>query len=74
MLLQQAYGEDAIGRAQVFDWIRSCKGVESPLKATRAREATKNSSYWHLLYSEGIEHNFATFDFFLFPRLQKFPK
>jgi len=33
-LLQQAYGEDAVGRTQVFYWFRRFKRVEPPLKAT----------------------------------------
>jgi len=37
-LLQQAYGEDAMGCTQVFDWFRpfkeGLKRVEPPLKAT----------------------------------------
>jgi len=37
-LLQQAYGEDAMGRKQVFDWFRRFKGVEPPLIATPAHD------------------------------------
>jgi len=37
-LLQQAYGEDAISRTQVFDWLRPFKRVEPPLKAIPARD------------------------------------
>ena len=37
-LLQQAYGEDAMGRTQVFDWFRRFKEVEPPLKVTSARD------------------------------------
>ena len=37
-LLQQAYGEDAVGRSQVFDCFHSLKRVEPPLKATPARD------------------------------------
>ena len=37
-LLQHAYGEDATGRAQVFDWFRRIKRVEPPLKATPAQD------------------------------------
>ena len=36
-LLQQAYGEDAMGRTQVFISI-DLKGIEPPLKATPARD------------------------------------
>ena len=36
-LLQQAYGEDAMGRTQVFDSV-DLKRVEPPLKATPARD------------------------------------
>jgi len=35
-LLQQAYGEDAMGRTQVFDSFRQFKRVEPPLNATHA--------------------------------------
>ena len=35
-LLQQAYGEDAMGHTQVFDWFHRFKRVEPPLKATPA--------------------------------------
>jgi len=37
-LLQQAYGEDAMGRTQVFDWFRRFKEGKPPLKATPARD------------------------------------
>jgi len=37
-LLQQAYGEDAMGRTQVFDWFHWFSRVEPPLKATLARD------------------------------------
>jgi len=33
-LLQQDYGEDAMGPTQVFDWFRRFKGVQPPLIAT----------------------------------------
>jgi len=36
-LLQQAYGEDAMGRTQVFGWFRRFKEGRTPLKATPAR-------------------------------------
>ena len=37
-LLQQAYGEDAVGRTQVCDWFRRFKEGKPPLKATPARD------------------------------------
>jgi len=37
-LLQQAYGEDAVGRTQVFYWFRRFKRVEPPLKATPTQD------------------------------------
>ena len=37
-LLQQAYGEDAMGRTQVFDWLHRLKRVEPPMKATPAHD------------------------------------
>jgi len=36
-LLQQAYGEDTMGRTQVFDWSIDLKRVEPPLEAIPAR-------------------------------------
>ena len=46
-LLQQAYGEDAMGRTQVFDWFRRFKRIE----------AKQRSRHWRFFYSEGIAHN-----------------
>jgi hypothetical protein len=37
-LLQLAYGEDAMGRTQFFDWFRRFKGCRTSLKATPARD------------------------------------
>ena len=37
-LLQQAYGEDAGGRTQVFDWFRRFKEGRTATKATPARD------------------------------------
>ena len=41
-LLQQAYGEDAMGRTQVFDWFRRFKEGKPPLKATPARDGRQH--------------------------------
>jgi len=32
-LLQQAYGEDAMGRTQVFDWVRRFKEGRTPFES-----------------------------------------
>ena len=37
-LLQQAYGEDAMGRTQVFDWFRRFKEGRISVEATPARD------------------------------------
>ena len=39
-LFQQVYGEDAMGRTQVFEWFSQffLKRVEPPFTATRARD------------------------------------
>ena len=37
-LLQQAYGEDAMGRAQVFDWFRPFKEGRTFVEANPARD------------------------------------
>ena len=44
-LLQQAYGEDEMGRTQVFVSV-DLKRVEPPLKATLARDDRQSSCYW----------------------------
>jgi len=56
-LLQQAYGEDAMGRTQVFDWFRRFKkcrtSVESDLRS--GRPSTSRKRKWLLK----LEQSFA---------------
>jgi len=59
-LLQQAFGEDAIGRKQVFAWFRRFKEgrtfVESELRSGRP----STSRNWGFFYSEGfVNHEYA---------------
>jgi hypothetical protein len=71
VLLQQAYGEYAIVVHKCLTGSIHFTGVDLPLKATRAREAARSLCFWRFVYSEFIVHNFETFHFFLFSRIEK---
>jgi len=45
-LLQQAYGENAMGHSKVFDWFRQLKRVEPPMKTTPARDDRQHRETW----------------------------
>jgi len=55
-LLQQAYGEDAMGRTQMFGSV-DLKRVEPPLKATPARDDRQHRETRKLLLK--LEQSFA---------------
>jgi hypothetical protein len=58
--LQQAYDEDAMGRAQVFDWFRRFKEVGASFESYPRSETNKIKIFMLLaflrVYYEGIVH------------------
>ena len=71
-LLQQAYGEDAMGRTQVFDWFRRFKEGRTSAESDPRSGRPSTLRNEEMIDSEGIvHHEYAPCDFFLFPRPRK---
>ena len=56
-LLQQAYGEDAMGRAQVFDWFRPFKEGRTSVESDPRSGRPSTSRNEEMIDSEGIVHH-----------------
>ena len=55
-LLQQAYGEDTMGRTQVFDWLRRFKEGRTSIESDPRSGRRSTSRNEEMIDSEGIVH------------------